>query len=66
MTEAVKDDLEGVEAFITLREACQITGYHPKYMAALCRDGKAPCYQRIPGADYRFIVSELQAWMRGK
>lgn len=66
MIETVGDNRDGVEAYVTMAEACEITGYSAYHMAQLCREGKAPCHQSAPRAQYRFLISELKAWMRGE
>ena len=54
------------EAYIGINEAAQLLGYHPKYIGQLCRAGKLPHHQARPLADFRFLVSELRAWLRGE
>lgn len=54
------------EAYIGIQEAAEITGYHRKYLGRLCRAGKCPHHQSRPGAEFRFLVSELRAWLRGE
>jgi len=54
------------EAFVGIHEAAEILDYHPEHIRKLCREGKLPFHQSRPRADYRFLTSELRAWIRGE
>lgn len=54
------------EPFIGINEAAQLLGYGTHHIKVLCREGRLPHHQPRPFAHYRFLVSELQAWMRGE
>ena len=54
------------EAFIGINEAAELLGYGTHHVKTLCRKGRIPHHQPRPGAHYRSLVSELQAWMRGE
>ena len=53
------------EEFIGINEAAQVLKLTPHYIKQLCREGRIPHYQPRPFAHYRFLVSELRAYLRG-
>ena len=54
------------EAFVGIAEAAELLDYTTGYLKRLCREDRVPHHQPRPGAHYRFLVSELRAWLRGE
>jgi predicted DNA-binding transcriptional regulator AlpA len=62
----VKTDANDDEVFVGINEASQVVGYSQAYIGDLCRSGVFPFHQSKPGAERRFLVSELRAWVKGE
>lgn len=54
------------EAFVGIGEAAEFLGYTTGYVKRLSRKGRIPHHQPRPNAHYRFLLSELRAWLRGE
>jgi excisionase family DNA binding protein len=65
--EPQQSHLSDVEPYVGTREVADLIGVTPKHITNLCLAGKIPFY-RMPGtqAHYRFLISEIQAWMKGE
>ena len=54
------------EAFVGVAEAAEFLGYTTAWVKRLSKQGRIPHHQPRPYAHYRFLLSELRAWLRGE
>jgi predicted DNA-binding transcriptional regulator AlpA len=54
------------EAFVGVHEVASLTGYQPDTIRKLCQRDAIPHHQARRGAALLFLVSEIQAWLRGE
>lgn len=57
-----------LEPFLEAEEAASFVKYSPRHLKQLAREGKVPAHPRGDGQRRRwlFLLSELDAWMRGR